>query len=493
MTISEKDIAIAEKDKSIAVRDEKIDAQAAEIGRLQRLLYGQLRERFQYPNNQLSLPFGIDPEVAKAIEEALEEKRKKIAEHERKTPEHKGRLPLPDHLEVVETIIEPEIDTTDMVCVGQEVTEVLGYQPEKFFINRIVRKKYAPKSGEGSFAIAQLPERIIEKGIPSNELVSQILVDKYIDHLPLYRIRQRFARNKIDIKDSTIIGWVSQSLSKLEILYDYLKAQIVSKGYLQVDETTLKVLDSNIKGKTHLGYYWAYHSPIDNILFFEYHKGRAAKFVNQTLGNFKGYLQTDGYAGYNDLAKKKDIIPVACMAHARRKFDEALENDRARSQTALLFIQQLYHIEAQAKEKKLNATDRKELRLTESLKIINALGKWMTEESQSVLPKSKIGIAFQYAMARWDELSAYLYDGILEIDNNLIENAIRPIALGRKNYLFAGNHEAAQRAAIIYTFFGICKKHNVNPTDWLNYVFNNLQSTNISDLNKLLPQNFKPV
>ena len=184
---------------------------------------------------------------------------------------------------------------------------------------------------------------------------------------------------------------------------------------------------------------------------------------------------------------------MACMAHARRKFDEALENDRARAQTALLFIQQLYHIEAQAKEKKLNATDRKELRLTESLKIINALGKWMTEESQSVLPKSKIGIAFQYAMARWDELSAYLYDGILEIDNNLIENAIRPIALGRKNYLFAGNHEAAQRAAIIYTFFVICKKHNVNPTDWLNYVFNNLQSTNISDLNKLLPQNFKPV
>lgn len=270
----------------IADKDEKIDAMAARIAQLERLLFGQKRERFEYPDTQLPLPFLIDVELA----DKLEKKRKTISEHERKTA-HKGRLPLPDHLEVVETIIEPEIDTTEMVCVGEEVTEELGYQPEKFFIHRIIRKKYAPKSGEGSFAIGMLPERIIEKGIPSIELVSQILVDKYIDHLPVHRIKQRFARNKIDLKNSTLIGWVGQSLKMLEILYDYLRDLVVAKGYLQVDETTLKVLDSNLKGKTHLGYYWAYNSPMDDILFFEYHPGRAAKYVNNTLKDFRGIFK----------------------------------------------------------------------------------------------------------------------------------------------------------------------------------------------------------
>ena len=454
------------------------------------MLFGQKRERFEAPiSNQLALPFAMEPEVVAIVEQALEQKRNTIAEHERKTA-HKGRQPLPTHLEVVEIIIEPAQDITDLVLIGQEVTEELGYQPEKFFINRFIRPKYAPKSGEGSFVIGQLPERIIDKGIPSAELVSQILVDKYIDHLPLYRIKQRFARNKIDIKDSTITSWVSQSLHKLEILYDYLKAQIVAKGYLQVDETTLKVLDSTLKGKTHLGYYWAYHCPIDKVLFFEYHRGRGAKYVNETLKSFKGYLQTDGYAGYDELANKNDITHLGCMAHARRKFDEALQNDKPRAEKAMVYFQALYHIEAKAREKNLSTAERKELRLTQSLPIINALGKWMAAENPKVLPKSKIGLAFKYSMSRWDALSTYLYDGQLEIDNNLIENAIRPIALGRKNYLFAGSHDAAQRAAIIYTFFGVCKKQNVNPTDWLNYVFKNLQSTKIQDLANLLPQNF---
>lgn len=490
--IDQRDTIIAKKEKEIAKYLEKVESLEALIAQYQRMQFGQKRERFEYPNNQLQLPFEIDPEVAQIVEEALEEKRKTIAEHERKTA-HQGRLPLPTHLEVVETVIEPEIDTTDMVLVGQEITDKLGYQPEKFFIDRTIRNKYAPKSGEGSFAIAVLPDTIIEKGIPSNQLVSQIIVDKYIDHLPLYRIRNRFARNNIDIKDSTITGWVSQSLTKLEILYDLLKAQVIAKGYLQVDETTLKVLDSNLKGKSHLGYYWAYHSPVDDILFFEYNKGRAAKYVNQTLEHFKGYLQTDAYGGYNALAQKPGIVHMGCMAHARRKFDEAKLNDNIRAQKALMYIQALYHIEAKAKEQQLNAEQTKELRLTESLPIINALGKWITEESKKVLPKSKIGIAFQYATNNWDSLSVFLNDGQLKIDNNLIENAIRPIAIGRKNYLFAGNHDAAQRGAVIYTFFSICKKHSVNPNQWLNYVFDNIQSTKISDLKKLLPQNFTKI
>ncbi|MDZ7935134.1 MAG: IS66 family transposase [Emticicia sp.] len=489
-TIAQKEETIAQKEETIAQYKEDTDSLKATIAKYERMLFGQKRERFEYPNNQLSLPFEIEPQVLAVVEEAIETKRKKLGEHERKTS-HKGRLPLPTHLEIVETIIEPEIDTTDMVLVSQEITDKLGYQPEKFFIDRTIRNNYAPKSSEGSFAIATLPEFIIEKGIPTNQLVSQILVDKYIDHLPLYRIKARFARNKIDIKDSTINGWVSQSLSKLEILYDFLKAQMKALGYLQLDETTLKVLDSTLKGKTHLGYYWAFNCPINNILFFEYNKGREANYINEALKDFKGYIQTDGYDGYAALARKPQITQVACMAHARRKFDEALLNDKERSQKAILYIQALYHIEAKAREKKMTFEQRKELRLQESLPIINQLGAYIAAESKNVLPKSKIGLAFQYCTNRWDALSAYLNDGILEIDNNLIENAIRPIAIGRKNYLFAGSHDAAQKAAMIYTFFGICKKHNINPTDWLNFVFQNIQSTSIQNLANLLPQNFK--
>jgi transposase len=488
--IAQKEEVIAKKEEVIAEFEGKVSSLQALVAQLQRMKFGQSRERFEHPLNQLSLPFEIEPQVLAMLEEAIKEKRRKSTENGRKTS-HKGRLPLPTHLEIRETVIEPDMDLTNMVLVGKEITDKLGYQPEKFFIDRTIRNKYAPKSAEGSFAIATLPETIIEKGIPTNELVSQILVDKYIDHLPLYRIRARFARNKIDIKDSTINGWVSQSLSKLEILYDFLKAKMKGLGYLQLDETTLKVLDSTLKGKTHLGYYWAFNCPISNILFFEYNKGREADYINEALKDFRGYIQTDGYDGYAALARKEQITQVACMAHARRKFDEALDNDKERAQKALVYIQALYHIEAKAREQKLSTEQRKELRLQESLPIINQLGAYIVAESKKVLPKSKIGQAFQYCSNRWDALCAYMKDGMLEIDNNLIENAIRPIALGRKNYLFAGSHDAAQKSAMIYSFFGICKKHNVNPTDWLNFVFQNINSTSIQNLDTLLPQNFK--
>lgn len=480
---------IAEQETVIAEALEKMDAMAATIAKYQRMLFGQKRERFEYPNNQLSLPFEIEPEVLAVIEEAVAEKIE--VSYTKQKSNHKGRLPLPDHLEVVETIIEPTIDTTDMVCIGEEITEELGYQAEKFFVNKIIRKKYAPKTDDGKIVIAPMPERVINKGIASAELLVQIMVDKYIDHLPLYRIRQRFARNKIDIKGSTIDSWVCKTIEKLEPLYDYLRAIMVAKGYLQVDETTLKVLDSILKGKTHLGYYWAYNSPMEDVLFFEYHKNREAINVNKTLEGFKGFLQVDGYSGYAEISKKTDVVRVACMAHIRRKFEESQENDLARSQKAMTYIQALYLIEAKIREEGLSPDQRKEKRLAEALPIFNAFGNWITDESKKVLPKSKIGQAMQYAINQWDGMTNYFMDGNIEIDNNKIENAIRPIALGRKNYLFAGSHEAAQRAAIIYTFFGICKKHNVNPTQWLIFALKNIDSVKINQIETLLPQNFK--
>ena len=320
-----------------------------------------------------------------------------------------------------------------------------------------------------------------------------ILADKYLDHLPLYRQKQRFARENIQIPSSTIEGWTKQALEKLEPLYEQLIFDTKSKGYLQVDETPIKVLDSDKKGATHQGYYWVYHAPLDGTVLFDYNPTRAGISAVPMLGNFKGYLQTDGYAVYEKYGKKKEVTHLACWAHSRREFEKALDNDKTRAEKALLLIQKLYATERKAREENLSPQQIKELRLAESLPVINELGKWLFEEIKNTLPKSQIGKAMAYAYARWDALSAYLYEGNLLIDNNLVENAIRPVALGRKNYLFAGSHEAAQRAAMIYSFFAICKKHEVNPFQWLKNTLRSISSINHKNLKDLYPQNYKRI
>lgn len=467
--------------------NDKIADLKAQLEQYKRLLYGQKRERFISNDQQLSLPFEITVEAQEKLQAELTEK---IQYERKKKSAHKGRVALPDHLPVEIIEIHPEGDLSEMVCIGSEVTEELEYTPGKYVIRRMIRYKYAPKNKEG-VVIADLPERVIEKGIPGAGLLASILVDKYMDHLPLYRQRQRFLREKIPIAASTLEGWTRQSLERLDILYQHLKSQTRAKGYLQADETPIKVLDNKKKGAAHSGYYWVYHNPIDKTVLFDYQPTRAGKAAADILTGFTGYLQTDGYGVYEKLGKQSGVTHLACWAHVRREFDKVRTNDAYRAEIALTFIQKLYAIERQAKETNLSALERKEVRLEKSLPLINAMGKWLTQEVQQVLPKSSIAHAMRYAMNRWDALSAYLYDGILEIDNNLVENAIRPVALGRKNYLFAGSHDAAQRAAIIYSFFAICKKHEVNPFHWLKHTLENIMSINHKNIADLYPQNFK--
>src|SRR5690606_18181206 len=337
--------------------------------------------------------------------------------------------------------------------------------------------KYAAKNGNG-VRIAELPERVIDKGIPGAGLLAMILTNKYQDHLPLYRQKQIFARENIQIASSTIEGWTKEALIKLQPLYDQLLFDTKTKGYLQVDETRIKVLDSDKKGAAHTGWYWVYHAPLDGTVLFDYSPTRGSSAPLPLLANFKGYLQSDGYIVYQKYGEKKSVTHLGCWAHARREFERALENDKPRAEKALLLIQQLYAVERQVKQEERSADMIKELRLEKSLPVINEMGKWIFQEIKNTLPKSQIGKAMAYAYARWDALSAYLYDGNLQIDNNLVENAIRPIALGRKNYLFAGSHETAQRSAMIYSFFAICKKHEVNPFQWIKYTLENIMSIN---------------
>jgi transposase len=478
------------KEKEVEKAYHKISDLEFQLAQYKRIVHGQKRERFEGDKNQMSLPFEMQADQLQ--EQEGEVKEKLTYERRKRKSAHKGRVALPDHLAVEEIKIYPEGDLSDMVCIGEEVTEELEYEPSKYYIKRYIRYKYAPKNKEG-VVIGALPERVIEKGIPGAGLLASILVDKYEDHLPLYRQLQRFKRADIPIASSTLEGWTRQSLKILDILYQHLLKDIRSMGYLQADESPIKVIDKTKKGTTHQGYYWVYHSPMDGTVLFDYQPGRSREAADHVLGDFKGYLQSDGYAAYDKIGKRPGVTHLNCWAHARREFEKARDNDKQRAEKALTYIQQLYKIEAQARENNLNPQERKKLRLEGSLEIINEFGKWMVNQLKDhhILPKSPIGKAMRYSLERWNQLSAYLYDGVLEIDNNLTENAIRKLALGRKNYLFAGSHDAAQRAAIMYSFFAICKKHQVNPYQWLKYTLENIMTINHKNIRDLYPQNFK--
>lgn len=482
--------SLQNQEKIVSQKEQKISDLKFQVAYYKRLAFGQKRERFEGNKDQMSLPFEVGPETVEKQEEAVKEKL--TYERRKRKSAHQGRIALPEHLPVEEIEIYPKEDTSDMNCIGEEVTEELEYEPAKYYIKRYIRYKYAPKDKEG-VVIGELPGRVIEKGIPGAALLASILVDKYCDHLPLYRQLQRFKRADIPIASSTLEGWTRQSLKILDILYQKLVADTKAKGYLQADESPIKVNDRNKKGTTHQGYYWVYHNPIDKTVLFDYQPGRSREAADNVLAGFKGYLQTDGYGAYDKIGKREGVTHLNCWAHARREFDKAMNNDKARAEKALTYIQKLYAVEASARENNLSPQERKILRLEESLPIINEMGKWMVNQLKNhhILPKSQIGKAFRYSMDRWDQLSAYLYDGILEIDNNLIENAIRPLALGRKNYLFAGSHKAAQRAGCIYSFFAICKKHEVNPYQWLKYTLENIMDINHKNIRDLYPQNYK--
>jgi transposase len=480
---------LAQKEQLIAKAAQQLLRKEARIAELERLLYGQKRERFVGDPNQAALPFEPDTQQQQQDEAAHEQKISYVRKKQARA-NHKGRVPLPAHLPVEDVHIYPEGDLDAMVCMGKEITEELECRPAQFYIKRYIRYKYASKAA-GNVVIAEPPERVIDKGIPGPGLLATILVDKYMDHLPLYRQRQRFLRENIPMAASTLDGWAAQAMDRLEILYQHLVRDTKTRGYLQVDETPIKVLEHRKKGGCHQGYYWVYYSPIARTVVFDYQPTRGAPGAEQMLDDFSGYLQTDGYGVYTKIGARPEVTHLACWAHARREFVRALDNDEARAQAALTLIQGLYAVERTAREQALSPGQRKQLRLDQALPILNQLGKWIHAETKNVLPKSRIGKALSYSAARWDALSAYLYDGTLEIDNNRVENAIRPVALGRKNYLFAGSHKAARRAAMVYSLLGCCKLHEVNPYEWLRHTLQHIMSTKYNDLRKLYPQHYQ--
>jgi transposase len=467
----------------------QIELLKAELAQLKRMIFGSKSENFLPATSTAQLTLDIQ---AEAIATTSVVGAKKIAytriETQTKPVSHPVRMKLPDHLERKEIVHEPAGLTEGCRRIGEEVTEELEYEPGKLFVNRFVRPKYV-SADSTTVLIAPMIERPLPKAIAGPGLLTQIIIDKYIDHLPLHRQQQRFSREKINIPYSTITDWVSNTCKLIAPLYDALVKEVLACNYLHADETPIKVLDKDKKGETHRGYYWVYHNSLKDLVLFDYQLGRGREGPSEMLKDFKGHLQTDGYVAYNIFDRKEDITLFHCWAHARRKFYDAQDSDTGRATHALQQIQLLYAIERKAKEQSLNEEEILMLRKKEAVPILNKLQEWMKQTYIEVLPKSPMGKAIGYSLERWAQLLIYTTDGKLNIDNNPVENAIRPVAIGRKNYLFAGSHEAAQRSAMLYSLLGSCKLHGINPSEWMKNVLERIATHPINQVHLLLPHN----
>jgi transposase len=490
--LAEKDALLSEKDSAISKLTSDIEAIKFQNEQMRRMIFGSKRERFisTLDVQQLSLEF--EPKVAE-IEEAVKSERELIRvayERQKIKKEHPGRMTLPSHLPVVETILEPAEDTTNMECIGYEITDELDYTPAKLHINRTKRPKYITredKKGDQHQVIAEL-NRPIPKCIASAALLAMIFTEKYIYHLPLYRILRRIIQMGVPLPNSTLASWVKLGAQLLQPLYAVHRLHVFGEIYQMIDESPIKVQDTDKPGACHQGYMWVRYAPLSKTVLFEYYKSRGTKGPIDDLETFKGYIQTDGYSGYTYLASLQGITHLSCWAHARRYFEKALQNDSERATYVLKQIQLLYAIESLARESGMSHEERHALRIEKSLPIINEIGLYITQQRDKVTPQSPIGKAFDYCTNRWISLQNYLTNGILEIDSNLVENSIRPLALGRKNYLFAGSHEAAKDIAMFYSFFVTCTKNDIDPQKWLKYVIQNINDTKSSQLKYLLPQ-----
>jgi len=471
----------------------RILALEQQLNQLQKMIFGSKQERFvpvEHNPSQLSLDIQTEATASSSVVSAKRISYTRTQTAVEQAPlVHPGRMKLPEELRREEIIIEPEEDASQLKKIGAEITEVLEYEPGELFVKKYIRPKYAKPGGEGVL-IGHLPSRPLEKAMAGPGLLSQIVIDKYVDHLPLHRQMQRFERSGLKLPYSTLTDWVSATCKLIEPLYEALKKEVLSSSYLHVDETPIKVLDKDKKGQTHRGFYWVYQNSMEKIVFFDYQPGRGREGPMSVLENFQGYLQTDGYNAYEIFDKRSGITLMHCMAHARRMFHEALDNDEARATYALDQIGKLYTIERICREQGLNYADTKEVRRQKSIPILKSLGQWMMGQCLQVTPKSPIGKALAYSVERWGRLSIYTSDGFLAIDNNPVENSIRPVALGRKNYLFAGSHEAAQRSAMLYSLLGTCKMHGIEPANWLRSVLETIAEHPINRIHELLPHRF---
>jgi transposase len=404
-----------------------------------------------------------------------------------------GRRQLPTNLP--RTRIEHTVPQQELTCPGcgherikfaQEVSEQLEYEPASLFVVEHVRFKYACRNCQEHVVVADKPPQPIDKGLPGPGLLAFVTVSKQGDHLPLYRQEEIFARHGVDLSRSTLCGWLAECAVLLQRLYDLMVARVLQSKVLHTDDTTVPVLDPALP-HTRTGRFWLYFGDRNHhYAVYQYTPNRKRDGPAEFLKNYQGYLQADAFGGYDGIyaGSNGKIIEVACWAHARRKFYDAQRSSGALAHEALARIGQLYAIERELAEACAGSWseisgDERAVRIAavrgeRAKPLLDSFGKWLGEQRPKALPKSPIGQAIGYALSNWTALCRYIEDGDLAIDNNLAERTLRPQAIGRKNWVFAGSDNGARTAAILYTMIASAKANGVDPYAYLRDLYTRL-------------------
>lgn len=445
------------------------------IDLLSRKIFGCSSEKLSPDQLQLLL------ELAGVLEESTGEAPEELEPVQPPKSSRKERKPrLPDHLPVIEEVIDPEpvkAQPEAWRCIGQEVTEQLDYEPARFLRRRLVRRTFVHRTDKDLAPItAPLPPCLQERCLATPGLLAQVVISKYADHLPLYRQEQIFKqRHGVELPRQTLAGWIDLVADWLKPVFGHLREEVFKQGYVQIDETPVRYLKPG-HGKTKQGYFWTANRPGGEVVY-HWETSRAAKCLDNVLPvNFKGTVQCDGYAAYEALGRQPDITLAGCWAHVRRKFFEAKESAPRTAGWLLKQIQHLYRIERRLREKRYSPKLRQVIRAQESRMIAERIGRACVRLKQSHrhLPQSPLGKALSYLLNQWEGLQIFLGEGRVEIDNNLVENAIRPTAIGKKNWLFIGAAGAGERSAILYTIIENCRRTGINPYEYLRDVLTRL-------------------
>lgn len=476
--------------------EQQYDNLQQQIASLLRGKYGKSSEKLPEGVIQLSL-LDCDKSVEKPVEETTE--KETITYKREKRNRHRN---IPDNLPRVR--IEYKLEDLSCPCgcgnqlkkIGEVTTEQLEIVPAKIYVNQHVRFKYAGCIHQNKVITASMPNQPIDKGLAGPGLLSDVLVKKYDDHLPLYRQSEILARHGIDISKQTLSGWIMQCSDLLKPVVEAMKPDLLSSPKLHTDDTIIPVQEEG-KGKTKKGRLWGYLGCGPPCVVYDYSPNRQQKWAEEFLKDYKGYLQADAYVGYDKIYAKGKIVEVACMAHARRKFFDIVETNKKISNskegiavTALSYIGKLYRIESRIK--RLDPAAKEAIRKREAKPILKDYKKWLLKCNNRVLPKSPLGRAVKYTLKNWIALTRYLGEGILAIDNNAAERLMRPITVGRNNYLFAGNDRGGRAAAIIYSLIESCKLNKINPYEYLRDILTRLPNTLNRDIRSLLPYKWQP-
>jgi len=472
---------------------EQIDDLNGQLYYLRRQLFGKKSEKLD-PAQRLLFENLYD-QVKARIDQQKPSKAPTV--NKRKNANHHGRNALPQDLprEVIE-IEPPDEEKTCPVChkekerIGSEETEKLEYVPASFYIKKYVRYKYACKACESHISIGPLPPMAIDKGIPGEGLLAHIITSKFCDHSPLNRLEGILKRHGVDINVSTLCDWVGKSADLLAPLVKRMRVRILESPRINTDDTPIPIKSKKRRGSTYNGYLWVYIDKDGNVVF-DFTPTRSREGPVKFLGQFSGYVQADAYSGYDEFFRRSDAIEVGCHAHARRKFDYALDTDPVRAARLLVLWGKLYDIERRAKEENFSSAQLLEARQEQAKPILAEIKTVLDEYKHQVLPKSPIGKAIAYSLNQWEALNRYVDDPMLEIDNNLSERTLRMVVIGRKNYLFAGSEAGAWRAAVIYSLVASCKLHDIDPFRYFRDVLSRVSTHPADRIDELLPSEWK--